>query len=175
MRSLLRPTLLVQAVWEIDAEALWGGGVRGLILDLDNTLVDWNQERVRPQVRAWLGAVRRRGMVLCLVSNALRGRRVLRMARAMGMSAVKLAGKPFPVAYRRAMAAMGTDARSTCAIGDQVFTDILGANWLGIKTVLVEPLARRESPHTRMIRLVERPLRRRWARLQARERHRLDQ
>jgi HAD superfamily phosphatase (TIGR01668 family) len=106
-------------------------------------------------------------MALCLVSNAVRGRRVMQVAHEMGLSAVKLAGKPFPMAFRRAMAVMGTDADSTCAVGDQVFTDMLGANWLGIKTVLVAPLSARESPHTRLIRLVERPLRRRWARLHA--------
>jgi HAD superfamily phosphatase (TIGR01668 family) len=166
---LLRPTFLARAIWEIDAEALWDHGVRGLVLDLDNTLVDWNEEWVRPEVRAWLDAARGRGMTLCLVSNAVRGKRVLRVARDMGLQAVKLAGKPFPLAFRRAMAVMGTDARSTCAIGDQVFTDMLGANWLGLTTVLVEPLTRRESPHTRIIRLIERPLRARWACLQARE------
>jgi len=58
---------------------------------------------------------------------------------------------------------MGTDPASTCAIGDQVFTDMLGANLLGIKTILVTPLSPHESPHTRLIRLIERPLRRRWA------------
>jgi HAD superfamily phosphatase (TIGR01668 family) len=88
------------------------------------------------------------------------------MARELGLLVVKLAGKPFPMAFRRAMAAMGTDPASTCAIGDQVFTDMLGANWLGIRTVLVDPLCDRESPHTRLIRLIERPLRRRWARLE---------
>jgi HAD superfamily phosphatase (TIGR01668 family) len=169
VRNLLRPTLLVPAIWEIDLEALQERGVRGLILDLDNTLVEWNEEWVSPPARAWLEAARARGMALCLVSNAMRGKRVTRMAGELGLSAVKMAGKPFPVAFRRAMAEMGTDAGSTCAIGDQVFTDMLGANWLGLKTVLVEPLSPRESPHTRVIRLVERPLRRRWARLQAQE------
>jgi HAD superfamily phosphatase (TIGR01668 family) len=167
VRNLLRPTLLVDAVWAIDLDALWEQGTRGLILDLDNTLVDWNATWVRPEVRAWLEAARRKGMALCLVSNAVRGRRVMQVAQEMCLSAVKLAGKPFPMAFRRAMAVMGTDAASTCAVGDQVFTDMLGANWLGIKTVLVAPLSGRESPHTRLIRLVERPLRRRWGRLHA--------
>jgi HAD superfamily phosphatase (TIGR01668 family) len=170
VRNLLRPTCLAQAVWHIDPGPLWGQGVRGLILDLDNTLVDWNETWVRPEVRAWLEKARGRGMALCLVSNAVRGRRVVRMAREMGLLVVKLAGKPFPMAFRRAMTAMGTDPASTCAIGDQVFTDMLGANWLGIRTVLVEPLCDRESPHTRLIRLIERPLRRRWARLEREER-----
>lgn len=164
VRNVLRPVRLAEAVWEIDLDWLAGRGIRGLILDLDNTLVDWNGTRVRPQVRAWLEAARRRGMRLCVASNAMRGGRVARVARALALTAVPRAGKPFPVAFRRAMAALGTEARTTCAIGDQVFTDMLGANWLGMMTILVKPLSRRESPHTRLIRLVERPLRLRWAR-----------
>lgn len=164
MRSLLRPERLVDAVWDIDLDWLTDRGIRGLILDLDNTLVDWNDTRVRPEVRAWLKQASERGLGLCLASNAIRGGRVGRLARELGLEAVAHAGKPFPVAFRRAMAALATDAASTCAVGDQVFTDMLGANWLGIATILVKPLSPRESPHTRLIRLIERPLRRRWAR-----------
>ncbi len=114
-------------------------------------------------MRRWLEAARRKGMRLAMASNAIRGRRVVDLAKDLEVPVVKQAGKPFPVAFRRAMAAMGTDPSTTCAVGDQVFTDMLGANWLGLTTVLVKPLSKHESPHTRLIRLVERPLRRRWA------------
>lgn len=163
MRNPVRPSCLAEAVWTIDLDALLGRGIRGLILDLDNTVVDWNQGWVRPQVRGWLEAARERGLRLCLVSNALRGERVRRVARDLGMKAVMRAGKPLPRAFRLGMAALGTHPASTCAIGDQVFTDIVGASWLGLTTILVFPLSPRESPHTRLIRLIERPLRRRWA------------
>lgn len=164
MRNLLRPTLLAEAIWTIDLDWLAGRGIRGLILDLDNTLVDWNATWVRPQVRSWLEAARRREMRLCLASNALRAARVSAVADELKLLLVARAGKPFPIAFRRAMAALGTDPATTCAIGDQVFTDMLGANWLGLLTILVTPLSRRESPHTRVIRLLEAPLRRGWAR-----------
>ena len=164
VRNLLRPVRLAEAIWEIDLDWLASRGIRGLILDLDNTLVDWNDTRVRPEVRAWLEAARRKGLRLCVASNAMWGGRVARVAAALGLTAVPRAGKPFPVAFRRAMQTLGTEARTTCAIGDQVFTDMLGANWLGVMTILVKPLSRRESAHTRLIRLIERPLRLRWAR-----------
>jgi hypothetical protein len=165
---LLRPGLLAGAVWQIDLDDLQRRGIRGLILDLDNTLVDWNDTWVRPQVRAWLEEARERGLGLCLASNSIRGGRVERMAAELGMAGVPRAGKPLPRAFRRAMAVLGTDAASTCAIGDQVFTDMLGANWLGILTILVVPLHWRESPHTRLMRRLEEPLRRKWAREAAR-------
>lgn len=170
VRSMLRPTFLAEALWTIDLDWLASAGrasprgIRGLILDLDNTLVDWNDTRVRPEVRRWIEAAHRKGMRLCLASNALRAARVSAVAEDLKLLLVARAGKPFPVAFRRAMAALGTDPATTCAIGDQVFTDMLGANWLGLMTILLTPLSRRESPHTRVIRLLERPLRRRWAR-----------
>jgi HAD superfamily phosphatase (TIGR01668 family) len=167
VRRLLRPTLLSETVWDIDLDTLWQRGIRGLILDLDNTIVDWNDTWVRPEVRDWIANARRRGLRMCVASNALKGRRVARVAEALGLSAVVRAGKPFPRAFRRAMTALGTDVSSTCAIGDQVLTDMLGAHWLGLTSVLVRPLSPRESPHTRLIRLLERPLRRRWAAAQA--------
>lgn len=163
MRNLLRPTFLAETIWAVDLDWLASRGVRGLILDLDNTLVDWNDTRVRPEVRRWIEAAHRKGMRLCLASNALRAARVSAVACELKLLVVR-AGKPFPVAFRRAMAALGTDPATTCAIGDQVFTDMLGANWLGLMTILLRPLSRRESPHTRLIRLLEWPLRRRWAR-----------
>jgi hypothetical protein len=164
---MLRPCLLVDAVWEIDLEALARAGTRALILDLDNTIVDWQATWVRPQVRAWVEAARARGFGISILSNALRGGRVEQVARELGLVAVARAGKPLPLAFRRGMILLGSDPCSTCAVGDQVFTDILGANWLGMTTVLVRPLSSRESPHTRLIRLLERPLRRRWERQSA--------
>ena len=164
VRSLLAPCILVRAVWEIDLRSLRQNGVRGLILDLDNTLVNWNDSHVSSAVRQWVDAAHREGMATCLVSNSAGGRRVRAVGKDLGMSVVTRAWKPLPIAFRRAMAVMGTDVSSTCAIGDQVFTDMLGANWLGMKTVLVAPLSARESPHTRLIRLIEAPLRRRWGR-----------
>ena len=163
MRALLRPTLLAPAVWSIDIEDLWRRGIRGVVLDLDNTISRWNEFQVLPPAREWIAQAQRRGMRLCIASNALRGGRVASVAEELGIACVPQAGKPLPRAYRRAMSVMNTDPASTCVVGDQVFTDIVGANWLGIATVLVEPVSSRESPHTRLIRLIERPLRRFWA------------
>ena len=160
----MTPTFLADSIWCIDLEALVQRGIRGIILDLDNTIVDWNGSWLRPEVVEWVHAARARGLRLCLVSNALRGGRVKRVAEELGICAVLRAGKPLPRAFRRGMQALGTEPSSPCAIGDQVFTDIIGATRLGLTSVLVRPLSPREALHTRLIRLVERPLRKRWRR-----------
>ena len=158
------PTFLAESLWSVDADTLLRIGIKGVILDLDNTIVDWNESWLRPEVRAWVAAAKERGLRFCLVSNALRGERVMRVAAELGIGAVLRAGKPLPRAFRKGMEALGTDPRSTCVIGDQVFTDIVGASRLGLVTILVPPLGPREAPHTRLIRLIERPLRTKWAR-----------
>ncbi len=163
-RRWLRPAAMADTVCTVDLEQLWQQGVRALLLDLDNTLVHWNQEELPPAIRAWVQAAQARGMHLCIVSNAFRGGRVRRVAEALGIGCVVRSGKPFPRAFRRGMASLGATPAQTCAIGDQVFTDILGANRLGLMTVLVTPLHPTESPHTQLIRFLERPLRRRWRR-----------
>jgi hypothetical protein len=159
----MSPTFLAESVWSVDLDVLARAGVRGIILDLDNTIVDWGETWVRPQVAEWISAARDRGFRLCIVSNALGGARVHRVGEELGLTAVLRSGKPFPGAFRKGMQALGTDPGSTCAIGDQVFTDILGANWARVASILVPPLSPRESPHTRLIRLLEGILRRRWA------------
>jgi len=169
VRARLRPALLAEAVWKVDLQALWARGIRGIILDLDNTIAHWRGDEAVPEARVWIEAAQGRGFRLCLVSNASSARRLRRVAEDLEIGQVGIAAKPFPAAFRRAMAVMGTTPAATCAIGDQVFTDMLGANWLGLTTILVEPISPRESPHTRLVRLLERPLRRRWCSWMARE------
>ena len=163
-RRLLRPGQMVEAVWHIDPRRLRRRGIRGLILDLDNTLVNWNQVTLRPEVLRWIEEANGQELRCCVLTNARTGRRVAAVADRLGASYLIKAGKPFPRAYRKAMRRLGTTPETTAVIGDQVFTDILGANLLGIETILVEPFLFREFIGTRFVRLIERPLRWWWLR-----------
>ncbi len=155
LRSLV-PSRRAGAVWEVDLAALAGEGVRGLILDLDNTLVNWNSLVVRPEVTAWLAEAKRLGIAACISSNAHSPRRVRRLAEQLGVLCVTHAGKPRASAFRRPMELMGTSPADTVVIGDQLFTDVLGGNRAGLRTVLVRPLGWLEFPGTMLTRLVER-------------------
>ncbi len=155
MISALRPRLFVPSVFAIDLDRLWGLGVRGIIVDLDNTLVSWNHNEASADLMAWVGLVKRRTFQLCLVSNNT-GPRVERFADLLGVPAIAQAAKPRRRAFRAAMRLMGTAAESTAVIGDQIFTDVLGGNRLHCYTILVMPLAETEYWATRLIRRVER-------------------
>lgn len=162
-RRYLVPAECAERVEEIDLHALWARGLRGLILDLDNTVTLWNRAEVPLPVAQWIKAARRLGFALCLVSNGLPAR-VGRTARCLGVPALARAVKPSRRAFLRALELLGTEAGSTCVVGDQLFTDILGGNRVGMYTILVRPRDRRELPTTRLVRLLEEAVLRRWER-----------
>lgn len=160
MYTLLRPHLYVSSVFDIDFARLYRRGIRGLVVDLDNTLVPWNQREVTPAVAAWFRRARAAGLTCCIVSNN-HDERVRGFAESVGAARIARAGKPRRRAFSRAMAAMQTHAGSTAVIGDQVFTDILGGNRLGLFTILVQPVAEHEFWGTRLLRRLEDLVRRR--------------
>lgn len=155
----LRPSSQVPTVYDIDLIALRARGIRGVILDLDNTIVPWGAREVSPQLPVWIAAARNADLRLCIVSNNMGGR-VTAIAERLGLPLVAGALKPRRRALRRALTVMGTTPEATALVGDQLFTDILGGNRLGLHTILVRPQGHREFVLTRVVRLVERLLRR---------------
>ncbi len=169
MLRWLIPTRYVPSILALDPGALATEGIQGLILDLDNTVVAWNASAPTEAVRQWVGRVREAGVRACIVSNNFSGR-AQAIGRVLDVPVVAAAVKPIPWGFRRAMALMGTRPEQTALIGDQVFTDILGGNLLGVRTILVEPLSEQEFPTTRLVRRVERLIRARVVQLAARRR-----
>ncbi len=161
--SGLTPTRCAPSVLALDPHALVGEGIRGLILDLDNTVVAWNAPAPTDAVRQWMIQVRAAGLRACIVSNNFTGR-AQAVGDQLGVPVVPAAVKPIPWAFRKAMAIMGIPAAQTALIGDQLFTDILGGNLLGMQTILVEPLSAQEFPTTKLVRRIERLVRARVVR-----------
>src|SRR3989454_11772553 len=149
MLKWLIPTSYAPSVLALNPRALAAEGIQGLILDLDNTVVAWNASAPTEPVRQWVGRVRETGVRMCIVSNNFSSR-TQAIGRALNVPVVAAAAKTIPWGFRRAMALMGTQAPSTALIGDQVFTDILGGNLLGVKTILGEPLSTPEFPPARL-------------------------
>ncbi|MGH2405443.1 MAG: YqeG family HAD IIIA-type phosphatase [bacterium] len=152
------PDRAVPAVTDVDINGLSASGIRGIILDLDNTIVAWNAAAPSPEVAAWVTRLQAAGLAGCIVSNNLTGR-ARAIAAALGVSVVIGAVKPAPWALRRAVRLMGTTPETTVVIGDQLFTDVLGGNLAGMHTILVEPLSRQEFFTTKIVRALERTIR----------------
>jgi HAD superfamily phosphatase (TIGR01668 family) len=152
--ALLSPDLYYSSVHAVDLDALARAGVRVLLLDLDNTLLPRDTNVVPEELKAWATGLRERGFSVCLVSNNWH-ERVHHVASELGFDLVDKAIKPLPFAFLRALRVENATTKEAAVIGDQLFTDILGGNMLGMRTVLVAPLSATDLPHTLLLRRLE--------------------
>ncbi len=152
--SLLTPDRYYTSVSAVDLDDLRRIGVTALLVDLDNTLLARGTREMTQQLLDWTLHARAEGFSLCIVSNNWH-ERVKTVAEALGIPLVARAIKPLPFAFKRAMRLLGVTPAQSAVVGDQVFTDVLGGNAIGATTVLVDPLARTDLPHTLLLRLIE--------------------
>lgn len=129
--------------YDIDYKELYEKGIRGIIFDIDNTLVEHGAPATGKAID-FFEELRAIGMDTCLISNN-KEPRVKPFAEAVKSKYVFDAHKPSRTNYIRAMELMGTDRDSTCFVGDQLFTDVYGANRTGIKSFLVKPIHPKEE------------------------------
>ena len=137
------PDRYVASTYVIDFEGLYKEGVRGLIFDIDNTLVPHGAPADKRAIELF-EKLRSLGYDTCLISNNQEPR-VEPFAQAVGSKYVFDAHKPSTRNYRKAMELMGTDQSNTIFIGDQLFTDVWGAKRAGIPNMLVKPIHPKEE------------------------------
>lgn len=137
------PKEYLDSSYVIDYEKLYKDGVRGLIYDIDNTLVEHGKPATERAVELF-ERLRSIGFDTCLISNN-KEPRVKPFADAVGSKYVYDAHKPSRKNYIKAMELMGTDTGNTYFIGDQIFTDVYGANRAGIPSILVKPIHPKEE------------------------------
>ncbi|AFY59835.1 YqeG family HAD IIIA-type phosphatase [Synechococcus sp. PCC 6312] len=144
--SLLQPNLVLgENVLLLTPSLLLEHDLKGLILDVDDTLVPTWEEDVPPEVLAWLTDIK--GQVsLWLVSNNLNHSRIRRIAETLGVPFLMGAAKPSRRKLRQALHAMNLPNAQVAMVGDRVFTDVLAGNRLGMFTILVRPMANKAHP-----------------------------
>ncbi len=155
MSSLFTPTYRASSLVDVDIDKLWELGVRGIILDLDNTIVKWDSEKIEPEVSQWITYILKRGFLVCIVSNGMQ-KRVKMIANTLGVPYVSRAVKPMRRGFKKALKIMELKIEETAVIGDQVFTDVIGGNRMGLLTVLIHPLSDKEFITTKIFRKLER-------------------
>ena len=155
----LIPRGVYPAVTAIDPEKLAARGVRLVLADLDNTLAPYGEEEPDPAVAAWKEGLERAGITLYLLSNSRRPGRAQRFAQKLGIPYQGRAGKPKKKGYLLAMERMGCTPAETVMVGDQIFTDTLGANNAGVVPLLVEPIRLSGNPGRYLRYAAETPFR----------------
>lgn len=155
---MLVPDLYIPSIYELTPEHLKKLGICGLILDIDNTMVPYHTMAISDRLLAWIQAMRGAGISLSIVSNGRAQRVGFYSSRLDIPFAFASALKPLSMSLKKAMAAMGTTAETTAIVGDQIYTDVLGGNLLGIYTILVKPIRAECNPLFGLKRLAERPV-----------------
>ncbi|MCL6605191.1 MAG: YqeG family HAD IIIA-type phosphatase [Paenibacillus sp.] len=155
MFEMLVPKLRVNTVFDIPLEELYIKGYRGIITDLDNTLVGAKAPLATPELLLWFEKVKQFGFKLIIVSNN-NMQRVSRFATPLNIEFVHQARKPSNAPFRKAIKQMELSPEQTIVVGDQMLTDVYGGNRLGLYTVLVLPISvNDEGVGTRINRRIE--------------------
>lgn len=155
MLELFCPTMFCETIYDIDLLDLKRQGIESLIVDFDNTLVERGSRETPNKLHSWLEELDKAGFRICIVSNNWKNK-IGTMARRLGIPLVAQAGKPRGKAFKQGMKVLGTTHSQTAVVGDQLFTDVLGGNRLGLMTILVVPIGTQEMLHTRILRHLER-------------------
>lgn len=142
---------------EASAEFLKSIGVRGIVLDVDNTLEPYENPTPTEKVLEWMESLRAAGISAAIVSNN-NAERIDLFNKELRLPAYSKAKKPFKKNVLRAMADMGTDKTNTVLMGDQVFTDVWAARNTGIRAILVPPIKDKTDVFTKFKRLLEKPI-----------------
>lgn len=137
------PDYYVESAYVIPYEELYRAGVRGIVYDIDNTLVEHNEEATDRAI-SLIEDLKNMGFSITLLSNNGE-ERVARFNEKVQVSYIYKAGKPSARGYLQAMEQMHTDRTNTIFIGDQLFTDIWGAKNAGVTAYLVKPIAKHEE------------------------------
>lgn len=154
MKRRFIPDMYLNTVYELDISLLKDKGIKSIIVDIDNTLVSWETRVPDDKVTELVCKLTAEGFKICILSNNTK-KRVEEFNEYLKLPAIHKAIKPSKAAFRRAMRLMNSSPENTAVIGDQLFTDVLGGNRLGLFTVLVSPISDKEFIWTRLVRLLE--------------------
>jgi len=150
-----KPTYIVEAVYQLTPQMLKDKGIKAVLVDLDNTLIAWNNPLGTPEMRAWLDEMKKEEMPVVVVSNN-KYPRIKKAVEPFGIDFVSRSIKPFTRGFRIAKKRLGLENKEMLMVGDQLMTDIRGANRAGIPSVLVKPLIESDAWITKFNRARER-------------------
>lgn len=157
--SYFCPTAYVNKVTDIDNDLLQKHKIKAILLDIDNTLSPHNTKKPFDGVKDWLDEIKKLKIKLLILSNRSNIQSVDSFAKKLNLEYVANAKKPFQAGFNRAISILNLPRENILLVGDQIFTDILGANIAGIKSALVAPQDKSESNFIKIKRLFEKPLR----------------
>ncbi|WP_010094134.1 YqeG family HAD IIIA-type phosphatase [Ornithinibacillus scapharcae] len=157
MLNRFLPNEHVKNIFEVSPTILKEKGIKGIITDLDNTLVAWDVKEATPDVIEWFKLMKDNGIKVTIISNN-KEERVKMFSEPLGTPFVFSAKKPLKRAFKVAAKQMGLAKEQIVVIGDQLLTDVLGGNSAGFYTILVVPIVKTDEKITQFNRRIERKI-----------------
>lgn len=150
----LKPDLIYKGVQYIDLSELKKRGVEGILLDIDNTLIDYTK-KLSNEIIKWVNDAKSQGFKLCILSNSNKLDKITKVADKLELEYISFAKKPSKGGYLKAADLLKLENNKIAMVGDQVFTDVLGANKVGMLAIYVEPINKKEYWYTKWKRPIE--------------------
>ena len=150
-----KPTYRIESVEKIPFVLLERDNIKGLIFDVDNTISTMGKG-ITEACYNWVKEAKKMGYKVCILSNSVNLKKVRKIMTDLDIQGLCFARKPSTKGFEMALNLLELKKEQVVMIGDQVFTDVLGANRFGIKSILVNPIDKKEGPFTLLKRPFER-------------------
>lgn len=151
---MIYPKAYFDKVSDISLEFLNENKIKGLILDVDNTLIDYYRN-MSDEVVTWTKKLKENGISLYILSNSNNTEKVTEVAKKLDLEYSIFATKPLKRGFKKAIQKLNLEPKNIAAVGDQIFTDVMGANRCGIYPILVKPIAQKDIFITKVKRPIE--------------------
>jgi len=151
------PTYHAQSIYEVPLEFFKQNKIKNILIDLDNTLSSYKEHVATEKTKALINTIINEGFNVIIVSNN-RGKRVATYAASLGVEFRADMRKPLIFKFKRLLSEKKFEKHATILVGDQLLTDVLVANRIGIKSMFVDKLVEEDQWTTKFNRLLERPI-----------------
>ena len=158
---ILYPNIHFEKIEQITIEFLQKNKIKALILDVDNTLIDYNR-KIDENIIKWAKELKGQGTKLYILSNTNHKEKVEDVANKLGIPYRNLAKKPFKSGFLKAQKDIGEKPENIAVVGDQIFTDVIGGNRCKMFTILVEPIDKKDFWYTAWKRPIENKIKKRY-------------
>ena len=158
---ILYPSLYIKKVQDITYDLLKENKIQGMILDVDNTLIDYDKQMPKG-LENWCHELQKKGIRFCIASNSNQKKKVEMVAKQLDIPYIYFAKKPLKSGLTRAKNKIDLPFECIAVVGDQIFTDVLGANRCHMCSILVDPIKEKDIFVTRIKRPIENYIKRKY-------------
>ena len=152
--SVFKPHYIFEKTTKITPEFLKELGISNLLLDVDNTLTTHDNPDPTPGIPQWIEEMKSAGIKMVIISNNNK-ERVEPFAAKLGLPFTSMCCKPLPFGYKKGLKILGSNRHNTAMVGDQIFTDVMGANLSGMKCLMVLAIEAEEGAGVKFKRKIE--------------------